>query len=454
MVGLRPAHWTLPPLTAAIPAVRAEVRATPDDFRVEEVPLYDPCGEGTHTYFAIEKRGISTHEAVRRLAERLGRSQNDFGYAGLKDAHAVAVQVLSLEHMTERERARIAELADGASGTSAERPIRPLWFIRHKNKLRIGHLRGNRFRLRLGAVSVEDEGSLRAALDQLLRHGLPNYFGEQRFGVRGTTGALGRALLLGEDDAFLRLLLGDGGGATPGALSAPEESPESARVREARALYEAGDLAGALARFPHYLPAERAALRQLGRQPSRPDRAIAAIPRRLRQLYVSAYQSALFNRLLAERVSEGMTGAIEPGDVAYIHANGAAFVVGAAIEDAAREQPRSDRFEISPAGPIFGTKLLKAMGRPGEREEALLAAEGLELESWRRPFEERGARRPYRIPLADLEATREGADVRLSFFLPPGAYATAVLAEILKPAASGSPGGGGSGGGGGGGRSR
>jgi tRNA pseudouridine13 synthase len=394
-------------LTASIPPVRAAFRESAEDFAVEEVPLYAASGTGTHTYVTIEKRGISTLEAIRRIASRLGRRPNEIGYAGLKDARAVARQRISIEHLADADRAKVED----------DR-VRAIAFERHGNKLHPGHLRGNIFHLALRGASDADERAARAALEALARDGVPNRFGRQRFGsVRATTHLLGFALLRGEWEVLLSTLLGR------------PDPAESTRVRDARARYDRGDLAGALAAFPPVFRAERAALQALLRG-RRAEEAAAAIPQRERALYASAAQSHVFNDLLDARIDAGTLGRLEAGDVAFIHASGASFVV----EDAASEQPRADRFEISPAGPLFGPKLLLARGEPGAREAHALERSGLSLErsGSRLALAPRGARRPYRIPLGAPSLAREGDTLRLSFFLPAGSYATAVVSELLK----------------------
>lgn len=394
-------------ITAEIPAVQALFREDPEDFEVEEVPLYPASGAGTHTYVLIEKRGLSTMEAIRRIAARLGRRAGEIGYAGLKDARAVARQRISIEHLADDARAKIAD-----------ENVRALAFERHTNKLQAGHLRGNLFRLALRGADERDERAARAALAVLAAKGVPNYFGRQRFGsVRATTHLLGLALLRGEWKVLLSTLLGS------------PQAAESTRVREARARFDRGDLAGARSHFPPKFRAERIALKVLleGREE---EQAVAAIPREERGLYANAVQSLLFNRLLDGRIEAGTLAALEAGDVAFIHGKGASFVV----EDAAKEQPRADRFEISPAGPLFGPKLLQAAGPPAAREARALAAEGLTLEHFaaRLAMSQRGGRRPYRVPLEKLSIRQERDALRLEFFLPAGSYATAVVSELMK----------------------
>src|SRR5262247_2707914 len=107
------------------PPVRGEIKANPEDFVVEEVPIYSPSGVGTHTIFLLEKRGIATFEAIRRIARALGRRDEDFGYAGLKDARAVTRQLVSIEHEPPA-RVLALELPD----------LRIPWAELHGNKLR------------------------------------------------------------------------------------------------------------------------------------------------------------------------------------------------------------------------------------------------------------------------------------------------------------------------------
>jgi tRNA pseudouridine13 synthase len=146
----------------------------------------------------------------------------------------------------------------------------------------------------------------------------------------------------------------------------------------------------------------------------------------MRKFFVSAYQSALFNRILARRLDT--LGLLQVGDLANIHGKRAVFLV----EDPAAEQPRADRLEISPSGPLYGYKLTMAQGVPGEMEQQVLEEEDLVLEDMRiRGMKVRGARRPLRIPLREV-AIREDEGLVLSFSLPPGCYATTVLAEVMK----------------------
>lgn len=429
-----------PYLTADLPGVGGRIKVHDADFGVDEIPLYTPCGHGGHTYVRIEKTGIPTFEAVRRVARALGIDPRTVGYAGLKDAHAVTTQTFSLGDVPPAEVERL-----DVPG------VRVLSVDRHTNKLKVGHLRGNRFTIRIrDAARIRDADGVQeterdpgispgtpsepvlpaaqAILDILTRHGVPNYYGEQRFGLRGDTHLLGYALVRKDDEAFIQRFVG---------MPHPAESP---RVREARSLFEAGDLQASWQAWPRHMDAERRVLRTLLDRPDDPRRAIRALPNRMRKFYVSAYQSALFNEVLAHRLAgdhQGRDGAAERhgalgrlvrGDLAYIHGKGAVFVV----EDPDAEQGRADRIEISPSGPLYGYKVTLAQGAPGEVEQRVLADQDLELDDWRlRGLKLKGARRPLRFPLREAELSYDQG-LLLSFVLPPGCYATAVLREIVK----------------------
>jgi len=161
-------------------------KVAPADFVVEEVPAYEPCGEGEHVWLWIEKEGLSTLDLLKEMGRALGRHEKSFGIAGLKDARAVSRQWVSVERGDERA---CAEL--GASG------FRVVRVSRHTNKLRLGHSRGNRFEIVLRECSQGALEVAQANLAELEQVGVPNYFGEQRFGKRGANLAKGLEALRG-----------------------------------------------------------------------------------------------------------------------------------------------------------------------------------------------------------------------------------------------------------------
>lgn len=172
---------------------------SPATFVVEEIPAYLPAGEGEHVYLWVEKQDLTTLELVGRLARVLGMDARAIGYAGMKDRRATTRQWLSVHGVDEAQVAQVA-LAG----------VRVLAVGRHRNKLRIGHLRGNRFEVVLDQLVPGDAEALLAALAGLARDGVPNRFGHQRFGSGGDNLATGLALLRGtrhEPDGRRRKLL-------------------------------------------------------------------------------------------------------------------------------------------------------------------------------------------------------------------------------------------------------
>lgn len=150
----------------------AVMRTSADDFLVDEVLGFAADGEGEHLLVQVRKRDSNTHWVAGQLAKVAGIAPRDVSYAGLKDRHAVTTQWFSLL-MTGRE-------APDWSGLPGDQ-IEVLEVHRHRRKLRIGALRGNRFRIVLREVTA-DRPALEARLQQLREAGMPNYFGEQRFG--------------------------------------------------------------------------------------------------------------------------------------------------------------------------------------------------------------------------------------------------------------------------------
>lgn len=393
-----------PLLTANLPGIGGVIKDRPEDFVVEELPLYGPSGAGEYTFFEIRKVGLSTFQAVHAIAQALHVPPSRISYAGLKDAQATACQILSVH----------AVAPDTVTALSLP-GIHVLWAERHPRKLKIGHLRGNRFTVRVRQVSEDAVARCRAILDVLARRGVPNRFGEQRFGMRGDSARLGRALVHQQWREFIDALLGH------------PDPADGDVARAARTHFDAGHWPEALSLLPAWMPEERRALQQIIQSGGDYTRAASAVSVRLKTFLVSAYQSDLFNRILDARLHS--LDRLFPGDVAVKHPGHSLF----RVEDAAAEQPRADRFEISPTGPIFGSKMMTAGGVQGDLEAEALAAEGLTPDSFRlaHGIRARGERRSLRFPVHDPELWYDDGLV-LRFWLPRGCYATTVLAEIMK----------------------
>lgn len=190
---------SLPFITAGLPGTGGSLRVAEEDFIVEEVPAYLPNGSGEHLWLWVEKRGLTTMQAVEALAKAAGLRARDLGTAGMKDKRAITRQWVSL-----------VRKSDDFLATLAVPGLTVLTSTRHANKLRTGHLRGNRFVLTLRGVDDGAEARARAVLARLAEVGLPNAYGPQRFGRDGSTADLGRALLLGGEHPELERAKRDG----------------------------------------------------------------------------------------------------------------------------------------------------------------------------------------------------------------------------------------------------
>lgn len=320
-------------------------KTLPEDFLVEEIPAYSPCGTGEHIWLWVEKRGLSTMQLLQALAQQLRRDEREFGIAGLKDSQAVSRQWVSIE---------AADLAacEGLKGQG----FAVLAVSKHGNKLRMGHLRGNRFVVTLRGANADDLPRAQSNLAELAQRGVPNYFGEQRFGKRGANLQKGLEILAGDAQRYA-----------------------------------------------------------------------ARMPRRVFGLVLSAVQSEVFNRVVHARLHT--LDVLLPGDLAYLHKNGALFPV----EDPACEQPRASAFEISPSGPMPGPEMVQPSGEALAIEAKAVAELGVDPAAFgRMPYRiARGERRPLRVPVQAPTAVAVPQGLQLSFGLPRGSYATSVLRELL-----------------------
>lgn len=185
-----PIDFQQPPpfLTADLPGIGGRIKQEPEDFEVEEIPAYEASGSGDFLYLWVEKRDMGAEYFLRQVARRLGLPNGEIGMAGLKDRRAVTRQMISVPDGVE---SRLDEL-DGDG-------IRLLSVSRHSNKLRAGHLRGNRFRILIRGVGPDAASRLPAIVERLEQLGLPNFYGEQRFGREGETAKIGFALLSGSE---------------------------------------------------------------------------------------------------------------------------------------------------------------------------------------------------------------------------------------------------------------
>jgi tRNA pseudouridine13 synthase len=399
-------HERHPYLTAEIPGTGGIIKGSAEDFVVDEIPSYEPCGFGEHLYLWIEKRGISTLEAIRRIAAALKIRERDVGYAGMKDAGGVTRQTFSLPKVRPEE--ALSLKIDGLKVVSAGR---------HSNKLKLGHLKGNRFRIVIRGTASQAIETVASVAEVLTRRGVPNYFGYQRYGAQGNSHLIGTAMLRRDWSSAVDHLMGR------------PEMLLDAGWRSAAGAYQQGELETSLRLLPRHCRTERDVLQRLVSRPGECEKAFAAVHPRLKKLYLSAVQSLLFDRVVEQRLER--IDRVVAGDLAWKHSNGACFLV----DDPAVENLRAESLEISPSGPMFGCRMMHPKGAVLELEQQLLAEEGLSETDFDLGggLRMEGGRRPLRVPLGDMTfQPEEDGSLRLEFTLPKGSYATSVLREITK----------------------
>lgn len=190
-----PNAWEVPdwPYVLAKPVVEGHVRCQPGDFQVEELPIVQPSGEGSHCWLWVEKTGANTDWVAVQLAKAFGCSPRDVGFAGMKDRHAVTRQWFSLpcpqRSTADAQAGRSVESASPLMPSDSDieasiEGVRILKTSRHGKKLRRGILRGNRFRIEVRQLHG-DLSDLESRLSRIEEQGVPNYFGPQRFGFGG-----------------------------------------------------------------------------------------------------------------------------------------------------------------------------------------------------------------------------------------------------------------------------
>ena len=396
------------------------IREENEDFYVEEVPLQMPTGEGQNTWIQIEKNGRTTLDVVLDIAKILHISRKRTGFAGMKDRSAITRQWLCVSNMTKEE---LPNLEDQLHN------VKILDIQQSQKKLRMGQLKGNKFKLNIKNTNnpAEDKEIAEEVLESLKKTGVPNYYGYQRFGeLRSTTHLVGKCLVEGDIKGAVDTYIGN-----------PNENEKGIHY-DSRKLYDEGDLKGAYELMPKSMRYEKSMIKVLiDAERKRGDvdekdyiKAIESLPRPLKRMFVNAYESYLFNKVINERAKVGINKYL-PGDIIidgeerWVH-----------DVDEKTIQDDIDNFKVNPTAPLYGSKVPLADGVEGEIERRVMDEENITKEAFQCPktpkLGSHGVRRSVRFKIEDTNVTQIDDGICVEFFIPRGCYATAVLREIIK----------------------
>ncbi|MCL2862780.1 MAG: tRNA pseudouridine(13) synthase TruD [Methanimicrococcus sp.] len=418
------------------PGVKGFLRYRPEDFKVTEISNYsyeeNDVIDKNRRYLMTEvtKTNWDTNHFLKAYSSALGISHKRVTYAGTKDKKAVTVQKMSLYDVTKEqvENVRLKDVSVRVLGRS-------------QNPIGLGDLEGNEFEIIIRNIDLPADET-KAAVDQTTAEiqkagGVPNFFGIQRFGAkRPLTHLVGADILKGDlEKAVMRYL----------AEVHPGE-PEDTKDVRAR-LGESKDFKRAVAEFPAHLGHEKALLSHLIARPGDYKGAFMILPKNLYTMFIHAYQSWLFNRIICERLRSGLSlNAAALGDIVCYRGkdkmpdSGRLEKVDAENIDGINALLKRKRAFIT--APLFGSETPLADGPMGEIERRLIEETGFTAEDFKAPaFPEvasKGLRKEILLeaePAVSVEPDEffEGKTaVVLGFKLPRGSYATTVLREYMK----------------------
>jgi len=401
--------------------IGGSIRNKYEDFYVEEIPEMIPSGEGPNVWIWLEKIGRTTLDVVLDIARDLHIDRKRMGFAGMKDKKALTRQWICIANMDSEEQFRQVEDLDIHNATF-------LNVIRGQKKLRMGQLKGNKFKILIRDIDDVDRSAAiaRDVLKELEVTGVPNYYGWQRFGKpRTNTHLVGEALIQNDLAEAVRRYIGN-----------PGES-ESMENQLARKTYEEGDLEKSLELMGRGMRYEKMMIRELIKSSKKGElddkaymNAIHALPKPLQRMFVHAYQSYLFNDAVSSRVKMGINKFID-GDIII---DSEERIIRDKTPD--EYQQLIDTFQANPTVPLYGTKVPFAGGEVGEMEKRVLESYNLDKSDFEVPKMPRlgshGLRRSVRFQVWDSSAVACDDGVLVEFSINKGSYATAVLREIMK----------------------
>lgn len=402
-------HW----YASNADGIGGRLRTTAEDFLVEEIPPERKQTSGPFLICRLTKKNWELQHAVKEIAKRLGISHRRIGFAGTKDRNAITTQWISLYNVTP-EQATAVYLKDIT--------LEPL--TRSNEGLSLGDLLGNRFAIVIRDPDPADLAGRVQSVSETVAAGVPNYFGLQRFGaIRPVTHRVGEWILKGDYEQAVLTYVG---------MEFPGEPEETKAIRSA--FRATRDPAPALHALPVQMNYERAMLHHLAERPGDYAGALQVLPPKLLSMFVSAFQSYLFNLALSRRLDDGYALDDPQAGDRLLFANGRTDTVTAANCGAVKIHLKRGRCTIAlfmPGKEKFDAKT------PGEQAtETLLAEYRISPEDFGRASvfvrtKYEGAWRPVAMRTEIQSAIEEGS-LRLRFTLPPGHYATTVCREFMK----------------------
>ncbi len=395
-----------------------------EDFVVEEISNHPPQVEGGKYVVAkVTATNWEMNRLVRQISRSLGISRNLVHFAGTKDKRAVTTQLMTMEADAQAVRdLHIHQVLIQDVYTSNKR-------------LNIGDLVGNRFQVKVRDTVLQGEElrsealATKAQLDQV--GGFPNFFGLQRFGsVRPITHLVGREIVRNDMEGAVMWYVGN-----------PNEDEDEEAQEARRHLQETRDFEEALRTFPSKLTFERTVIGYLVRNPGDYVGAIRVLPGNLQMMFVHAYQSYMFNRILSERLRRGMPldrplvgDVVLPADRNGLPDHDKYVPVTDQNLDLVQKHVRERKAFVS--GVLFGQDSVFSTGQMGDIERSVVESEGLKLQDFKVPeipeCNSRGSRRELLSHYKDLELRVGENELDVSFTLGKGCYATVLLRELMK----------------------
>jgi tRNA pseudouridine13 synthase len=409
--------------TDDLPGIGGRLRKTPEDFAVDEISVLPPrADDGKFVVAKVWHRNWEMNRLVRRMSTNLKVSRSRIGFAGTKDGRSVATQLMSFN----------APIEDVTALAIPD--VKILDAYRARRMIEIGDLSGNTFAINVSDIDpgVDIEGTCAAVkerLDEL--GGFPNFFGTQRFGsVRPITHLIGKDLIRGDFEGAVMKYV---------AYPMDEESSEANDAR--RRLEETRDFKEALRTFPGKLTFERTMLMRLNETPGDYIGALRTLPPNLLMMFVHAYQSFLFNRIICERVRRGLS-IREPtvGDLILPLNKGNLPDHDNPIPVTEDNLEKTRRFasegKAFVSGLLYGSESTFAEGEMGAIEKGIIDAENIEKLDFQiiglREASSKGTRRELLAPFRDLKLDIREREATFSFSLNKGCYATALMREFMK----------------------